>query len=171
MCGGSQSLFSFLVRSDTVGRNARELVLLSRARQALAEARTIDEVKDIRDKAQLAKGYAKKKGLALAIIVEASIVKVEAERKLGQLLRNLPLANSSPGNQHSRPDRSHRATGPIRLKNLGITKSESSRVQQIAALPKAKCDRHIADCVDSRSDPTTATCLRRRLSTGDVTSQ
>ena len=50
----------------------RELVLLSRARRALAEARTVHDLKSIRDVAKLAKGWAKKMGLAEHIILEAS---------------------------------------------------------------------------------------------------
>ncbi len=77
----------------------RELALLSRAQRALAQARTIDEIKDVRDKAQLAKTYAKKKRLAHKIVLDASAIYVQAKRKLGQSLRKIPLAKASPGNQ------------------------------------------------------------------------
>ena len=144
-----------------MGDTSRELVLLSRARQALAEARSIDQVKDIRDKAQLANGYAKKKGLAHDIIVDASAIKVEAERKLGELLRKLPLANSSPGNQYTgKLDRSNGATGPVRLRDLGISKSDSSRAQRIAGLPRAAFERYVNDSVKAGREPTTAGALR-----------
>jgi hypothetical protein len=114
----------------------RELVLLTKAEQTLAEARTIDEVKDIRDKAEAAKACVRKAGLSKSIIVHASTIKVQAERRMGQMLSDLPLAKSSPGNQYTgKLDRSHDATSPIRLQDLGITKSDSSRAQQIASLP------------------------------------
>jgi len=70
-----------------------ELVLLSRARRLLAAARTIDEVKDLRHKAGLVKGFANRKGLAQEIIVDASVIKGQAERKLGQLLHGHQLEN------------------------------------------------------------------------------
>ena len=139
----------------------RELALLDRAENALAEATTIDEIKEIRDKAEAVKAYAKKARLGRNIVLRAASIKVRAERKLGQMLRDTPLADSSPGNQHARrPDRSHDATSSFRLKDLGITKSDSSRAQQISRLPKAVFDRHVADCVDSRTPPTTAGLVR-----------
>jgi hypothetical protein len=139
----------------------RELVLLSRARRSLVEAATIDEVKDIRDKAQLARAYAKKTGVAQEIIVEASAIKVEAERKLGQLLRKLPLAKASAGNQHTgKFDQSLDTTGSVRLSDLGITKSESSRAQRIAKLPEADFNRYVKDNAQAGREPTTAGALR-----------
>ncbi|MFC1596332.1 MT-A70 family methyltransferase [Planctomycetota bacterium] len=141
-----------------MNREPRELALLSRAEKALAEANTIDEIKEIRDKAEAVKAYAKKARLSRDIVLLAASIKVRAERKLGQILQKTLLADLSPGNQHSR--RSHRATSPIRLKDLRITKSDSSRAQQISRLPKAVFDRHVADCIDSGTPPTTAGLLR-----------
>lgn len=139
----------------------RELALLTKAEQALAEARTVDEVKDIRDKAWAAQVYAKKAGLSKSIIVHASAIKVQAERRLGEMLRSLPLATSSLGNQYTgRLDRSHDATGPIQLKDLGITKSDSSRAQQIATLPATTFNGYVRDSVNAGHEPTTAGLLR-----------
>lgn len=141
----------------------RELVLLTKAEQVLAEARTLDEIKDIRDKVQAAQVYAKKAGLSKSIIVHASAIKVQAERRMGQMLSTLPLATSSPGNQHTAKlelDRSQDATGPIRLHDLGITKSDSSRAQQIASLPAATFNGYVKDCVEAGHEPTTAGLLR-----------
>jgi len=65
----------------------------------LAEATTIDEVKHIRDTAEAARGYSKKIGLSQDIIIHAAAIKVNAERKLGQLLKTAELAKGAPGNQ------------------------------------------------------------------------
>ncbi len=145
-----------------MNRTLRELVLIEKAEQMLAEARDIDTIKEIRDKAQAAKAYAKKVGLSKHIIIRASAIKVQAERRLGELLINLPLANSAPGNQFTgkETDRSHNATGPTRLKDLGITKSDSSRAQQIARLPAAVFNRYVKESVDAGQEPTTAGLLR-----------
>jgi hypothetical protein len=120
-----------------------EIDLLSKADCFLAEARTIAEVMDIRAKAQAAKVYAgqfyaNQADLCRRIVVNASAIMVMAERRLGEILRTLPLAKSSPGNQHAaQGHRSHDATGPILLKTVGVSKSRSSRAQQVASLPLA----------------------------------
>ena len=109
----------------------RELVLLTRAQQTLAEVRTIDECREIRDKAEAICSYNKKAGRSRRIVLLAAEVKLDAERRIGQLLAALPLANGAPGNQYTgkQTNRSHAATGPIRLRDLGLTKSDSSRAQ------------------------------------------
>ena len=152
-----------------MSRAPRELQLLSRAERALSEASTIDEIKDIRDKAEAVKAYAKKARLARDIVLQAAIIKVRAERKLGQVLRKTLAGNSAPGNRNT--NRSHDATTPFRLKDLRITKSDSSRAQQISRLPKAVFDRHVAECIDSGTTPTTAGLLRlakQREAAGNV---
>ena len=140
----------------------RELVMLTQAEQMLARATTIDEVKAIRDTAEAARGYAKKIGLSREIIVHAAAIKVHAERKLGQLLMVTELATGAPGNQYTGKnlDRSHDATGPVRLSDLGISKSDSSRAQQIARLPAPAFDRYVESCTESHQEPTTAGLLR-----------
>ena len=141
--------------------DCRELILLTRAERMLAEARTIDQVRDIRDKAQAVKVYAKKVGLSRAIILYASELKVRAKRKLGEILKAIELADSAPGNQYTgKLDRSHDATGPLRLRDLGITKSDSSRAQQIASLHEAVFAEYVEGCLDSHQEPTTAGLLR-----------
>lgn len=143
----------------------RAILLITQADRLLAEARTLDDIKDIRDKAQAAQVYAKKAGLSKSIIVHASAIKVQAERRLGQILSTLPLVTSSPGNQHTgKLDRSHDTTGPIRLHDLGITKSDTSRAQQIASLPATTFNGYVKECVNAGQEPTTAGRLRLRQS-------
>lgn len=139
----------------------RELILISKASDAVAQARTIDEIKDLRDKAEAVRAYAKKARLGKHIVIEASAIKVHAERKLGRMLGEVKLAHASPGNQYTgRVDRSHEQDGPVRLADLGITKSDSSRSQQIALLPDHVFDGYVADSMRSAREPTTAGLLR-----------
>ena len=139
----------------------REIVLLTQSERLLAEATTINKVMDIRDKAQAAMAYAKKVGLSKDIILHAAAIKVQAERRLGKMLSGIDLANSAPGNQYTgKAVRSQGATGPIRLQDLGITKSDSSRAQQIAGLPTATFNGYVKQSVQSGREPTTAGLLR-----------
>jgi N6-adenosine-specific RNA methylase IME4 len=140
--------------------------LLAQADRCLANARTLGEVIDLRAKAQAAKVwasqfYAKETELCKSIIMHASTLLVLAERQLGEMLQALPLAKAARGNQHtSQRDRSHDATGPVLLKTLGITKSRSSRAQQIASLPAPAFNRYIRDSVKAGQPPTISAALR-----------
>lgn len=143
-------------------KTARELILLSRAEKALVEAKTVDELQDIRDKAQAAREYARKAKLGQRIVVEASTLKVRAERKLGELLRALPLAKGGGGNQYfkGKVNQSQHANGSVTLEALGVTRWDSARSQQIARLPKKAFERYISESVDSEREPTTAALMR-----------
>ena len=140
----------------------KELVLLGKAERMLAEATTLDEVKHIRDTTEAARGYSKKIGISRDITVHAAAIKVNAERKLGQLLAKTELARGAPGNQYTgkKVVRSQDATGPVRLQDIGISKSDSSRAQAIASLPAPTFARYVSECVESRQEPTTAGLLR-----------
>lgn len=137
----------------------RELVLLSKAQRALAEASTIDEVKDIRDKAAAVKAYAQKARLGKSLVVEASAVRIRAERRLGQMLLDTPLATSSSGNQHTVPG-GEPPPEAVLLEDLGITKNESSRSQRIAQLDDPDFEQYLAGCQQTEREPTFAGLLR-----------
>jgi N6-adenosine-specific RNA methylase IME4 len=139
----------------------RELMLLSKAERALVEAKTVDEVKDYRDKAAAVKAYAKKAKLGQKLVVEAAVVKLRAERRLGEILQSIDFAHGTPGNQYTGPQAStEEKTQPIRLRDLGITKSDSSRSQRAANLPADLFERYIADNVQTQREPTMAGLLR-----------
>lgn len=98
----------------------KALVKYEAARRALVEARSVDEVKDIHDKAEAMRAYARK-AKDWEFTWWAAELKLDAERKGGGLLKEMDL---TPGN----PQWSHAATNG-RLKDFGLTKSLSSRWQ------------------------------------------
>ena len=65
------------------------LAKLSAATRALAEARTLDQVKHIMDVAEAARTYARAAKLGLEAANHAAEVKLRAERKAGELLQQL----------------------------------------------------------------------------------
>ena len=138
----------------------RELLVLTEASRAIASLRTIDEAKDLRDKAEAVKAYARKARLGREIFVEASIVKARAERRLGEMLRETPLAKATPGNQHTGPARGEVADGVCTLESLGLTKSDSSRLQRVASLPQETFEEHVAINLAASREVTTAGLLR-----------
>src|SRR5207244_2459828 len=117
---------------------SRELTLLSRAQQALAEARTVDDFKDVRDIAEAARGYARRKKFAHDVLLEVACLTIQAEHGLGTALSQIELAKAAPGNPGA--DRFQPGTGPIYLKDLGLSKQASHRAQLIASLPKEELD-------------------------------
>jgi hypothetical protein len=108
------------------------LTRLETACRLLAEARSVDEVRSIRDVAEAARVYAREVRLGLEAQNDAAEINLRAERRLGELLADAPLQN---GGDAARA-RSHAATEVRpRLRDLGISKSQSSRWQALAAVP------------------------------------
>jgi hypothetical protein len=103
----------------------------------LAEARTVDEVKEVRDQAEVARLYARERDLGLEAQNYAAEIKIRAERKLGQII---PAVFKHGGDRKTESTSSH-----PRLIDTGITYDESSQWQQIAKIPEPEFERHIAD--------------------------
>lgn len=57
---------------------------------------------------------------------------LEAERKLGEMLRETDRAKPGP----DKKDRSHDVTDPPTLSSLGLTKRESAEAQMLASIPR-----------------------------------
>ena len=75
-----------------------QLVKLDEAKRALAEASTLQEIKDIRDKAEAIKAYLKAAEYSLEMQNQAAETKLRAERKGGELLKQMEKSKGSKGN-------------------------------------------------------------------------
>lgn len=124
-----------------------DLVKYDAARKAIIAAATIDEVKDIKDKAEAIRLYAKQ-SQDYEMANKAAEIRIRAERRMGEMLkdqREAGLMNKGGGDKKSEDyHRSHGATSDLAtLEEVGISKSMSSRAQQIAAIPEKEFEDRI----------------------------
>ncbi len=127
------------------------------ARLALQEAHRVDEVKDIRDKAEAMAAYARQ-AKDTAMVEWATEIKVRAERRAGQILSDMPKALGG------RPaeNRSYDATSfsSKTLSDIGVTKDQSSRWQKLAAVSDIQFEQAVAAAKEVAGEVTTAAMLR-----------
>lgn len=140
------------------------LVRYEAARSALAEAHRIDEVKSIRDKAEAMAAYARQ-AKDTELIQYATEIKVRAERKCGEMLRESAergerATGKEPGPGRGRKKASDDATPLTTLADLGITRDESSRYQKLANMPDDHFETAIDTAKATAGEVTTAFMLR-----------
>jgi len=88
---------------------------------ALAEAHRIDEVKQIRDQAEAMRQYIKQQKGSLVMQNQAAEIKIRAERRAGEMLRDTDL---NPGTIYRGNTMLPPQETPT-LDDLGITKMQS----------------------------------------------
>jgi hypothetical protein len=123
--------------------------------RAIDAAYEVDEVKDIRDKAIALEAYSKQARNKEAER-RAREIRLRAERKVGKLLRAMKKAKGAaqPGIGRAGGTRSD---GPTALRDLGISKEQSSNWQKLADVPE---DEFEAALVDPTQTPSTIGIIR-----------
>lgn len=124
--------------------------ILSSGGAALSVASTVEEVKDIRDKAEAMRKYVETSGLGLNAQNEVAELKLRAERMAGQMLAELSLHG---GKRNARSKK-------LKLEELGISKDQSSRWQLLARVTDRKFDEFIESVCQNGQELTTALALR-----------
>jgi hypothetical protein len=115
------------------------IVSMRRAHLALAEAQTIQQTKKIMDVAAAAEIYARRQKLGDEAMDVAASIKVEALRKLGEMLKVAPKnkgveGKAGPGRGKPGAEMEPGFNEPATLAELGLTKKESAVAQKLADL-------------------------------------
>ena len=114
------------------------VVQLDRARTALAEAKTIGETKKVMDMAHAAQIYARRQQLGEEAMAYALAIKIEALRKLGEMLAVTP---KQTGGDAYRARFQKGIEVPTALVDLGIDGKTSMIAQQLASMPTAQFEQ------------------------------
>lgn len=96
---------------------------------ALASCRSLEDVRDIHDKAKGIESFMRARGVGADGLADAAELIVRAERRLGEILDELP---KHPGNRNGSGGSEDE---PPKLEDLGVSKKQSSRWQALASIP------------------------------------
>lgn len=133
--------------------NPKLLKVFENLKHSIAEIDDIQELFSLRNQAdgfeKAWKGYYKSSGFGFEQMFLGWETKVRSERKMGKMLGEMKLQGSNQWKLH------HETS----LENLGISKIQSFRYQQIARLEKEKFDKKIEELRLSWTEPTTKLML------------
>lgn len=132
---------------------------LTHARQWLAEAKTLDDVKHIVDIAEAARVYARAAKLGLEAYNDAAEVKVRAERRAGELLKQLERGKTGPKELHSNVECNSEYR--VVLEEHEIPDTTAHRWQQMAKMDDETFEQHIAEMKPER--PITTSGILREV--------
>lgn len=122
------------------------LIRYEAAKAALAEARSVDEVKEIRDRAEAMRLYGRM-AKDVQLELDAAEIRVRAERRLGLLI--IAQKQSVGLNKGGRPSEKtgsvEEPVSPAKLSEAGIDKKLSSRSQKVASLKDEEFETLVGD--------------------------
>jgi hypothetical protein len=116
------------------------VLLYDAACRAVAECVRVDDVKVWRDKAMAVQVYAKQ-AKNTQMIEDATEIRVRAERRAGELLAVMEKAKGGQPYQKS-TGRDELPVAPT-LKEIGVTKDQSSKWQKLASLNEAEFEKKV----------------------------
>ena len=132
------------------------LVKINEAKKALAEARDLHSILEIRDRAAAIYTYTIAKGAGEAANV-AKEIQLRAERQAGEFLRGMEKNKGQLSRGCMMQPRGDIPT----LAELGIEKTQSSRWQTAAELPEEDFEQYVAETMQDGKELTSAAVLRR----------
>ena len=136
------------------------LARLSAATTALAEARTLDDVKRILDIAEAARTYARAAKMGLEAANYAAEIKLRAERKAGELLAQLERKPGERTDVQPRNDVLQGSQYKQVLDENDVDRMTAHRWQTVASIPDEIFEQHLAETKADGDELSTAGLLR-----------
>lgn len=148
---------------EVVIYESKRLQSMEEAKRLLASATQLQEVQQIRAYASALELLARQARAGQEVQNNAAELKIRAERKAGELLGEMEKNKGASAGGVKESPRGRivepRDTTPT-LSEIGISKSQSSRWQQIATIPQPAFERHLAERKAAGDELTTAGVLR-----------
>lgn len=131
---------------------ADQLSVVEQAFRDLALCDSLEAVKEVRDKAEAVRQYARSARVGLELQNKAAELKLRAERRAGELLHALGLR----GGDRVSGSAGNRTT----LDQLDISHNQSTRWQKLATIPEAEFTEFVRSAACHGVELTTACLLR-----------
>ena len=126
-------------------------------KQEVVEAHSLDDLKDIRDKAEAIRLYYKRQRDSLDMQNKFAEITLRCARRMGEMLQDMEKQHGArPADTGSL---SETPLLPPTLEELGINKSASSRWQKIAQLPEEAFEQYIEAVTSKQQELTTSGLL------------
>lgn len=132
------------------------LLVLTECRSALAEAKTLEDVLALSDKAEIVRQAMKRSGASVEAINQAVEFKATCDRVAGEALKAMEK-NKGQLRRGSRDE--PRGDAPT-LSDIGLTKGQSHRLQTVASIPPKKFAAIFAEANEQQQELSTAAIYR-----------
>mgnify|MGYP001566717098 CR=1 FL=1 len=149
-----------MTKTLTIRTNADALDV-EKARDYLARAVSVPDVRDLRDKAQAVAVYLRSRNASAEAQNDAAEIKLRAERRLGELTREMPKAPGAreAGTRRGRTIGPRQADAPT-LASQGIRKQDASKWQMLAKIPAKTFDAYVKTTRAKQERITSSTPLK-----------
>lgn len=126
------------------------MLSVEHARAYLAKSCSVDEVRDVADKAKAVALYLRSRDASIESQNDAAEIRLRAERRLGELTAEQPKAKGarnqlagkdSSGGHKTRPPEAQ----PPTLAEQGIKKQDAAKWQQLAKIPEKKFEKFVTE--------------------------
>ncbi|MDR3638209.1 MAG: DNA N-6-adenine-methyltransferase [Isosphaeraceae bacterium] len=143
------------------------LVTITLATRMLGEARTLEDVRLVRDLAEALRTYARAHDLGVEAMNYATEIKLRAERKAGELLITMAVRGERRTSDDGLSEQVSGGATPARsLTDLGISRDQSADWQAIASLPEPAFEAYIAEAKKAGMLTSAALVKQARLAKG-----